>query len=261
MLTKRIIPCLDVKDGRVVKGIQFKNLMEMGAPDALAMRYCSEGADEIVFYDISASYENRATLLEAVKNTAKNVTIPLTVGGGVNTLHDFYNLLNAGADKISVNSGALLNPQLISDAAKRFGSQCVVLSIDISKNINGQWMVFSKGGRIPTGLDAVEWAKKAVAMGAGEIVVNSIDNDGVVNGYDLEITAIISRATSVPVIASGGAGTLEHFTDAFKIGLADGALAASVFHKERLKISTVKMHLEKNGIPIRTMPCSERTPI
>jgi cyclase len=251
MLAKRIIPCLDVHDGIVVKGVKFQNISTIGDPVELAMRYCSEGADELVFYDISASYENRKAILHVIEKTASKINIPLTVGGGVNSIDDFYNLLSAGADKVSINSGAVKNPSAIADAAKRFGNQCVVLSMDVKKTSDGKWTVFTMGGRQNTGLDALEWAKKVESLGAGEIVVNSIDCDGVYQGYDLGITAAISKSVNIPVIASGGAGDIKHFVDALTIGGADGALAASLFHREQLNIQTLKKALAAVGIPIR----------
>jgi cyclase len=251
MLAKRIIPCLDVHDGNVVKGVKFQNISSIGDPVELAMRYCSEGADELVFYDISASYENRKAILSVIEKTARNINIPLTVGGGVNTVEDFYNLLSAGADKVSINSGAIRNPKTIAAAAKRFGNQCVVLSMDVKKIQDGKWMVFSMGGRESTLMDAIEWAKTGESLGAGEIVINSIDRDGVYSGYDLEITSAISKVVGIPVIASGGAGESNHFVDALTIGGADGALAASLFHRNQLNIGALKRMLASCGIPIR----------
>jgi cyclase len=251
MLAKRIIPCLDVHDGNVVKGVKFQNISSIGDPVELAMRYCSEGADELVFYDISASYENRKAILSVIEKTARNINIPLTVGGGVNTVEDFYSLLSAGADKVSINSGAIRNPKTIAAAAKRFGNQCVVLSMDVKKTRDGKWMVFSMGGRESTLMDAIEWAKKGESLGAGEIVINSIDRDGVYSGYDLEITSAISKVVGIPVIASGGAGEANHFADALTIGGADGALAASLFHRNQLNIGALKRMLASCGIPIR----------
>lgn len=251
MLAKRIIPCLDVHDGNVVKGVKFENISNIGDPVELAIRYCNEGADELVFYDISASYENRKAILSVIEKTAKNINIPLTVGGGVNTIEDFYNLLSAGADKVSINSGAIRNPKTIIDAAKRFGTQCVVLSMDVKRSKDEKWKVFTIGGRENTNMDAVEWAKKAESLGAGEIVINSIDRDGVYSGYDLEITSAISNVVSIPIIASGGAGETRHFIEALTIGGADGALAASLFHRNQLNIGALKRTLASRGIPIR----------
>lgn len=251
MLAKRIISCLDVHDGNVVKGVKFQNISTIGDPVELAKRYCEEGVDELVFYDISASYENRKALLDVIEKTAININIPLTVGGGVNTIGDFYNLLSAGADKVSINSGAIKNPLAITEAAKRFGNQCVVLSMDVKMTSDGKWTVFTMGGRKNTCMDAVEWAKKAELLGAGEIVINSIDNDGVYGGYDLKITSLISKAVGIPVIASGGAGEIKHFEDALTIGGADGALAASLFHRNQLDIGLLKRTLASSGIPIR----------
>lgn len=251
MLAKRIIPCLDVHNGNVVKGVKFQNISTIGDPVELAIRYCNEGADELVFYDISASYENRKAILSVIEKTARNINIPLTVGGGVKTLEDFYNLLSAGADKVSINSGAIRNPKTISDAAKRFGSQCVVLSMDVKRTTDGNWMVFTKGGRENTYMDAIVWAKKTETLGAGEIVINSIDRDGVYSGYDLEITSTLSEIVGIPVIASGGAGESKHFLDALTIGGADGALAASLFHRNQLNIGSLKQTLASLGIPIR----------
>jgi len=251
MLAKRIISCLDVHDGNVVKGVKFQNISTIGDPVELAKRYCDEGVDELVFYDISASYENRKALLGVIEKTASCINIPLTVGGGVNTIEDFYNLLSAGADKVSINSGAIKNPLAITDAANRFGNQCVVLSMDVKMTSDGRWTVFTMGGRKNTYMDAVEWAKKAESLGAGEIVINSIDNDGVYGGYDLKITSLISEAVSIPVIASGGAGEIKHFMEALTIGGADGALAASLFHRNQLNIGLLKRTLASSGIPIR----------
>lgn len=251
MLAKRIIPCLDVNKGRVVKGKRFKNLMDVEDPVRLAKLYSDSGADEIVFYDITASSDERDIFLEVVQRTAQEVNIPFTVGGGIKTLEDFTKVLRAGADKVSINSSAVKNPQLITEGALKFGRQCVVLSMDVKRNSMGIWKVYINGGRIETDLNALEWALKGEELGAGEIVVNSIDTDGVKDGYDIEITRAISEAVNVPVVASGGAGKMEDFLNAFKYGKADAALAASVFHFDEIKISTLKEYLYKNGIEIR----------
>jgi cyclase len=244
MLAKRIIPCLDVDKGRVVKGTKFLNLKDAGDPVEIAKRYNQEGADELVFLDITASSDKRDILLDVVTKTAEQVFIPLTVGGGVRTVEDYRILLSAGADKVSVNSSAVQNPSLLSRAAERFGNQCVVLAIDAKRKSKKQWEVFIHGGRTPTGLDAVRWAKDAEKRGAGEILLTSMDADGTKAGYDLELTRAISQAVTIPVIASGGAGTKEHFAEAFDAG-ASAALAASLFHFKMLKISDLKKYLEK----------------
>ncbi len=251
MLSKRIIPCLDVHNGKVVKGVNFVNLRDAGDPVELAKFYSAEGADEIVFLDITATHENRDTIADVVRRTAKEVFVPLTVGGGIRTTDDFKNLLRAGADKISVNSAAIFNKQLISDAAKMFGSQCVVVAIDVKKNERGNYEVFSAGGRKPTGIDAYEWALEVERLGAGEILLTSMDSDGTKAGFALEITDKISRAVSIPVIASGGCGSLEHFYEAFDKTHADAALAASLFHFGELRISEVKNYLKEKGLPVR----------
>lgn len=250
MLAKRIIPCLDVDKGRVVKGTKFLNLKDAGDPVEIAKRYNQEGADELVFLDITASSDKRNILLDVVTKTAEQVFIPLTVGGGVRTVEDYRILLSAGADKVSVNSSAVQNPSLLSQAAERFGNQCVVLAIDAKRKGKKHWEVFIHGGRTPTGLDAVRWAKDAEKRGAGEILLTSMDADGTKAGYDLELTQAISQAVTIPVIASGGAGTKEHFAEAFDAG-ASAALAASLFHFKMLKISDLKKYLEKKKIPIR----------
>ncbi|WP_427340134.1 imidazole glycerol phosphate synthase subunit HisF [Caloranaerobacter sp. DY30410] len=252
MLTKRIIPCLDVKAGRVVKGTKFKNIRDVDDPVELAKYYNAQGADELVFYDITASYEKRNILLDVVERTAEEVFIPFTVGGGIRTIDDFTALLRAGADKISINSAAVRNPNLIKEAALKFGSQCVVLSID-AKRMDGKerWNVFINGGRLDTGLDAIEWAKLGVRLGAGELVINSIDADGVKRGYDIELTKIISEEVNVPVIASGGAGKKEDFYEVLDEGKADAALAASVFHFKEILIQDLKKYLDKKGIAVR----------
>lgn len=241
MFTKRIIPCLDVNNGRVVKGINFVNLRDAGDPVEIAAAYDKAGADEVVFLDITASSDNRNTVVDMVRKVAENVFIPFTVGGGIRTVDDFKALLREGADKISINSSAINTPQLISDAADKFGSQCVVVAIDARKRTDGSgWNVYKNGGRIDTGLDAIEWAIKADKMGAGEILLTSMDCDGTKNGYDIELTRLISENVSVPVIASGGAGTKEHFYEALTEGKADAALAASLFHYKELEIMDLK---------------------
>lgn len=252
MHTKRIIPCLDVHNGRVVKGVNFVDLKDAGDPVEIAKAYDQAGADELVFLDITATSEERNTVVDLVRRVAECVFIPFTVGGGIRTVEDFRTLLREGADKISINSAAIQNPQLIHDAAEKFGSQCVVVAIDVKKRPDGSgWNVYRSGGRIDTGLDAVEWAKKAEALGAGEILLTSMDGDGTKEGYDLEVTKTIAEAVSIPVIASGGAGTLEHFKDAFTIGKADAALAASLFHYKELEIREVKEYLRREGISVR----------
>ncbi|MBQ8528207.1 MAG: imidazole glycerol phosphate synthase subunit HisF [Clostridia bacterium] len=251
MITKRIIPCLDVKDGRVVKGTNFKGLSDVSSPVELAKYYSDSGADELVFYDITASAEGRAIFTDILTEAARNVFIPLTVGGGINTLSDFDRVLKCGADKVSVNSGAIRNPELISEAAKRYGDQCVVISSDI-KRVDGEFRVFAKGGRIDTGMEAISWIKRCVDMGAGEVVVNSIDTDGVKGGFDIELLRLVTEAVKVPVIASGGAGSVDHFIDLFrKIPNIDAGLAASVFHFGEIKIPDLKSALDKAGINVR----------
>jgi|TARA_B100001971_G_C18250658_1_gene577922 cyclase len=250
MLTKRIIPCLDVKDGKVVKGKKFVNLQYAGDPVELAKRYNEQGADELVFLDITASYEKRKTMVEVVRNVAKQIFIPFTVGGGIRNLEDMRNLLNAGADKISINTTAVKNPDLIKQAAEMFGSQCVVIAID-AKRTNEKWEVFIKGGREATGIDAVEWAKKVQKLGAGEILLTSMDSDGTKEGYDLELIKIISENVNISVIASGGAGSLKSIADVFKKGKADAALAASIFHYGKYVVNDVKKYLAKNKIQVR----------
>ncbi|MCT7505848.1 imidazole glycerol phosphate synthase subunit HisF [Aliarcobacter cryaerophilus] len=249
-LTKRIIPCLDVNNGRVVKGVNFVGLKDAGDPVEIAKRYNDEGADELTFLDISASVENRGTIVDIVKNVAKEVFIPLTVGGGIRNLDDIYALLNVGCDKISVNSSAVTTPNLIDDGAKRFGSQCIVVAIDVKKVSDGSYHVFVKGGREDTGLDAISWAKEVENRGAGEILLTSMDTDGVKSGFDLEITKEISKIVNIPVIASGGAGNMSHFKDAFEAG-ADAALAASIFHFKEVDIMDLKRYLQKNNINVR----------
>jgi cyclase len=251
MITKRIIPCLDVKDGRVVKGVNFQGLSDVSSPVTLGKYYSDNGADELVFYDITASSDGRALFTDILKEVASTIFIPLTVGGGINTLDDFDRVLKCGADKVSVNSGAIKNPNLILDAAKRYGDQCVVLSVD-AKRVDGKFRVFAKGGRVDTGLDAIEWIKRGVDNGAGEIVLNSIDTDGVKNGFDLEMLKAVTEVVSVPVIASGGAGKIEDFITLFKtLPKVDAGLAASIFHFGEVKISDLKQELYKNGIPTR----------
>ncbi len=247
---KRIIPCLDVKDGRVVKGVNFVGLKDAGDPVEIAKRYNDEGADEVTFLDITASHENRDTIVHIVKEVAKEVFIPLTVGGGIRKLDDIYRLLNVGCDKVSINSAAIKRPDFIDEGAKRFGSQCIVIAIDAKQVAPGRWNVFINGGRIDTKLDALEWAKEAVERGAGEILLTSMDADGTKAGYDNELNHIISNAVHVPLVASGGAGTMKHIKDAFDAG-ADAALAASIFHFKEIEIKALKQYLYKNSIPVR----------
>lgn len=253
MLTKRIIPCLDVKDGRVVKGVSFVNLRDAGDPVDVAAVYDREGADELCFLDITASHENRKTIIDVVERTAARVFMPLTVGGGVRTLDDIRALLNAGADKVSINTAAVQRPEFVKEAAQRFGTQCIVVAIDAKRSATpGRWEVFTHGGRHATGLDAVDWAKRMEAYGAGEILLTSMDQDGQQSGYDLGLTAAVSGQVSVPVIASGGVGTLEHLYDGFAKGKADAVLAASIFHFRTYTIPQAKAYLRERGIPIRT---------
>ena len=252
MHTKRIIPCLDIKDGRVVKGVNFVDLQDAGDPVAVAAAYDAAGADEVVFLDITASSDHRETVVDMVREVAKKVFIPFTVGGGIRTVEDFRALLREGADKISINSSAIDNPQLIHDAAEKFGSQCVVVAIDAKRRDDGSgWNVYKHGGRVDVGLDAVEWAKKAESLGAGEILLTSMDGDGTKAGYDIALTKAISEAVSIPVIASGGAGTMEHFYEALTEGGAEAALAASLFHFKELEIKEVKEYLAGRGVPVR----------
>ena len=258
MLAKRLIPCLDVKDGRVVKGVNFVSLRDAGDPVEQARAYDAEGADELVFLDISATPEGRATVAPMVRRVADEVFLPLTVGGGLRTVDDVRAILLAGADKVSVNSAAVKSPELITQGAERFGSQCIVVAIDAKRTSNPhsqipKWEVYIAGGRTPTGLDAVEWARRAVALGAGEILLTSIDADGTRNGYDIELTRTIAQAVPVPVIASGGAGKLEHFAEVMMAGCADAALAATLFHDKILSIGEVKTYLAALGISIRPM--------
>lgn len=251
MITKRIIPCLDVKNGRVVKGVNFLGVSDVSSPVELAQFYSNAGADELVFYDITASSEGRALFTDILTETARRVFIPLTVGGGINTLDDFDRVLKCGADKVSVNSGAIRNPELIREAAERYGNQCVVISVDI-KRVDGVYTVFSKGGRENTGMEAIEWIKRCVALGAGEVVVNSIDTDGVKKGFDIELLKAVCEAVSVPVIASGGAGCINDFVQLFKeIPDIDAGLAASVFHFKEIEIKDLKQKLNENGITVR----------
>ena len=252
MFTKRVIPCLDVNGGRVVKGVNFVNLRDAGDPVEIAAAYDKAGADEVVFLDITASSDHRATVVDMVRKVAANVFIPFTVGGGIRSVEDFRVLLREGADKISINSSALNRPELISEAADKFGSQCVVVAIDAKKRADGSgWNVYKNGGRIDVGLDAVAWAKKAEALGAGEILLTSMDCDGTKSGYDIALTRSIAEAVSIPVIASGGAGTKEHFYDALTEGKADAALAASLFHYKELEIMDLKAYLAEKGVSVR----------
>ncbi len=256
MLTKRVIPCLDVHDGKVTRGVQFGRaeeggLRNVGDPVELAVRYNDQGADEMVFFDITASAHGRATMVDVIRRTAERCFMPLTVGGGIRTTEDMHAMLHAGADKISINSSALATPELITAGAERFGSQCIVVSIDAKKVGPDRWEVFSHGGRKPTGLDAVEWARKVDELGAGEIVLNSIDADGTKAGYDLVITRRVSEEVGVPVVASGGAGSLEHIAEVLLEGRADAVLAASIFHFGQYTVGDVKRHLAARGLPVR----------
>ena len=256
MFTKRIIPCLDVKNGRVVKGVNFVNLRDAGDPVEIAAAYDRAGADELVFLDITASSDHRGTVVDMVRRVAETVFIPFTVGGGIRTVEDFRMLLREGADKISVNSSAIDRPELITEAAEKFGRQCVVVAIDARRRPDGSgWNIYKNGGRVDVGIDAVEWAMKVDALGAGEILLTSMDCDGTKAGYDLELTRAISEAVSIPVIASGGAGTMEHFYDAFTQGKADAVLAASLFHFREISIPELKAYLAGRGIPVRREPC------
>lgn len=252
MLSKRIIPCLDVKDGRVVKGVQFVQLRDAGDPVELARFYDEQGADELVFLDISASVEGRKTMVEVVREVASELAIPFTVGGGINTLEDMKRMLRSGADKVSLNTAAVNNPGLISEGSAFFGSQCIVVAIDAKYDEElGSWRVFTHGGRTPTELEVIEWAREAVRLGAGEILLTSMDSDGEKQGFDLSLTRAVSEAVSVPVIASGGAGKAEHFVDAFKEGKANAALAASIFHYRETSVKEVKSHLREEGVIVR----------
>ncbi len=252
MYTKRIIPCLDVNNGRVVKGVNFVNLKDAGDPVEIARAYDAEGADELVFLDITASSDHRKTVTELVRRVAEQVFIPFTVGGGIRTAEDFREILREGADKVAVNSAAIMNPSLISEAAEKFGSQCVVLAMDAKRRENGSgWTIYKNGGRVDMGIDAIEWAQKAVELGAGEILLTSMDCDGTKAGYDIELTRAVADAVSVPVIASGGAGKKEHFLDALTEGHAEAVLAASLFHYKELSISEVKDYLKDNGVNVR----------
>ncbi|MDG4656876.1 imidazole glycerol phosphate synthase subunit HisF [Ectobacillus antri] len=251
MLTKRIVPCLDVKDGRVVKGVNFVGLADVGDPVAIAAAYNEAGADELVFLDITATHEGRRTMIDVVERTAAEVFIPLTVGGGISSVEDMYNMLRAGADKISVNSAAIRNPQLIADGAARFGAQCIVVAIDAKRVGDRKWHVFINGGRIDTGLDAVEWAQKAEALGAGEILLTSMDADGTKEGYDLELTEAVSNAVTIPVIASGGCGNNMHIVEVFEKTSASAALAASIYHYGETTIMETKQEMRKANIEVR----------
>lgn len=251
MITKRIIPCLDVKDGRVVKGVNFQGLRDVSSPVELAKYYSDHGADELVFYDITASAEGRKLFTDILTEAASNVFIPLTVGGGINSIADFDRVLKCGADKVSVNSGAIRNPQLVGEAAKKYGDQCVVLSVDV-KRADGQFRVFAKGGREDTGMEAISWIRRCVENGAGEVVVNSMDTDGVKQGFDLELLSLVCDAVQVPVIASGGAGCARHFVELFQaLPRVDAGLAASIFHFGEVKIPDLKKELAENGIIVR----------
>ena len=251
MITKRIIPCLDIKNGRVVKGVNFQGLNDVSSPVELARYYSDNGADELVFYDITASAEGRQLFTDILCQVASEIFIPLTVGGGINAVDDFDRVLKCGADKVSVNSGAIRNPELIREAARKYGNQCVVLSVDV-KQVDGQFRVFAKGGREDTGLDAIAWIRRGVALGAGEVVVNSIDTDGVKGGFDLEMLRAVCDAVNVPVIASGGAGSAAHFMELFQqIPDIDAGLAASVFHFGQIRITELKQELKQNGVAVR----------
>ena len=251
MYTKRIIPCLDVNNNRVVKGINFVNLKDAGDPVEVAKAYDKAGADELVFLDITASSDARKTVIDMVSRVAENVFIPFTVGGGIRTVDDFKEILRAGADKISVNSAAINNPNLVAEAADKFGSQCVVVAIDAKRRPDGGWNIYKNGGRVDVGIDAIEWAKKVCDLGAGEILLTSMDCDGTKAGYDIELTRAIAEQVSIPVIASGGAGTMEHFYDAFVEGKAEAVLAASLFHYKEMEIRDLKKYLQGRDIPVR----------
>ncbi len=251
MYAKRIIPCLDIKDGRVVKGTNFVGLRDAGDPVEAAVEYDRQGADELVLLDINASADSRGILTQVVERVAQSIFIPFTVGGGIRTVEDFTAILRAGADKVSVNSSALRNPELIRQAARRFGSQCVVVAMDAKRRPEGSWTLYLNGGRVNTGQDALEWAKEVEALGAGEILLTSMDRDGVKTGYDLELTRAVSEAVGIPVIASGGAGEKAHFYEAFTTGRADAALAASLFHFGELSVPELKRYLQGRGVPVR----------
>lgn len=250
MITKRIIPCLDIINGRVVKGVNFEGIQDVADPVELAKYYNETGADELVFYDITASIEGRALFSDILVDVASQIFIPLTVGGGINTLDDFDRVLKCGADKVSVNSGAIKNPDIMEQAAKKYGDQCVVLSMDI-KRVDGEFKLFTKGGRENTGIDAIQWAIDGVNRGAGELVVNSIDTDGVKNGFDLELLDILASKVNVPIIASGGAGNMQHFAELFKHPGMDAGLAASIFHRKEVNITDLKKYLRKEGVEVR----------
>jgi cyclase len=251
MLAKRIIPCLDIKDGQTVKGIQFEDLRQAGDPVQLAQRYAQMGADELVFLDITATHEQRDTLLSLVERVAQCLNIPFTVGGGIRSLADAHRLLRHGADKISINSAAVRQPELIAELAQQFGSQCVVLAIDAKRHDDGQWYVYLNGGRVPTPLKALDWALQGQALGAGEILLTSMNHDGMQSGFALEITDLLAQRLNIPVIASGGAGKAEHFVQLFQETAADAALAAGIFHFGQVEIPTLKQHLAKAGVPVR----------
>lgn len=251
MLTKRIIPCLDIRDGRVVKGINFVDIRDAGDPVEAAIRYNEAGADELVLLDINASHEKRGTMLDVVSRVAEQVFIPFTVGGGISEVEQIRQILLLGADKVSINSSAVRNPNLITESALRFGSQCIVLAMDVKARAGGGWEVYLNGGRVPTGIDAIEWAVEGVKRGAGEILLTSMDTDGVGEGFALDVTRAVADAVGVPVIASGGAGKLEHFRDVLTEGHADAALAATLFHFGIMKIGDLKQYLDGNGIPVR----------
>lgn len=250
MLKKRIIPCLDIKDGRTVKGVNFVDLRDAGDPVSLAQIYAENGADELVFLDIAATNENRSTLVDLVTKIAEVITIPFTVGGGIRTLADAQVVIEAGADKVSINSAAINRPELISEIAKRYGNQAVVVAIDV-KNVDGEWMVFSHGGKVATNLNAVDWAKKVAELGAGELLVTSMNSDGTKDGFEIEVIKLLQNAVNLPIIASGGAGTIQHFVDVFEQTEATGALAASVFHFNEIAISDLKNELKQQNIAVR----------
>ncbi|WP_139491237.1 imidazole glycerol phosphate synthase subunit HisF [Brevibacillus dissolubilis] len=251
MLAKRIIPCLDVKEGRVVKGVQFLGLRDAGDPVELAKKYSEEGADELVFLDISASHEGRKTMVDVIEQTAANITIPFTVGGGINSVDDMKRILRAGADKISLNTAAVLRPELIREGSTVFGAQCIVVAIDARRTAEGKWEVYTHGGRNATGRDVIEWAQEAERLGAGEILLTSMDDDGEKKGFGIALTKAVSEAVSIPVIASGGAGAVEHFADVLTEGKADAALAASIFHYDETSIASVKTYLNEKGVVVR----------